>query len=285
MRTSLTSVVQDADATSPTVVIPSLGRDTLERAVMSVERQSVRPRELIVVINGNAPIAADRCRELERLARPVPLQVHSLPPFSGPSICRNVGAWAASSAYVAFLDDDDEYSPGYLAAISDAIASHAPDLVYGAIVRLNPDGSVQAEGRLNRVPREQWLENLFRQQNHGFGGTNLVIKKAVLFELGGFPVDLLSGEDRALAMAAIRAGLKIEYVDEAEVICHDAVGARASGRPDKWLVNLKLIDEYWADVPWPSRLKSTYRVVRALFRRSRKGGGTGAQGSWRRVNR
>lgn len=249
------------------MVIPSLGRRSLERAVLSAARQSKLPSEIIIVTNGDVEVSPSRKTSLSDLAAPVPVAVLSLPPFSGPSISRNLGAWHAKSSYVAFLDDDDEYAPGYLAGINDVLVRDGADLVYGAIVRLNEDGSIQAEGRLDKVPHERWMERLFIHENHGFGGTNLVIDRSVFFSLGGFPVDVLSGEDRALAMSAIRSGATIAYVDDAVVVCHDAAGVRAGALADKWLVNLKLTVQYWSDVSWWSRMLSTYRLMRSAMHR------------------
>lgn len=259
--------MSQGDEFDVSVVIPSLGRQSLERAVLSAAQQSKPPREIIIVTNGDVEVSSDRKDRLSDLAAPVPVGVHSLPPFSGPSISRNLGAWQAKSSYVAFLDDDDEYAPGYLAAINGVLVRDGAELAYGATVRLDEDGSIQAEGRLDKVPRERWMERLFMHENHGFGGTNLVIDRSVFFSLGGFPVDVLSGEDRALAMSAMRSGATFAYVDDAVVVCHDANGVRAGALADKWLVNLKLTIEYWSEVSWWSRMLSTYRLMRSALHR------------------
>lgn len=246
------------------VVVPTLGRPSLERAVSSVAQQSLSPAQVIVVANGPEPLSRERVDDLRRISHPVRFEVVSLPPFSGPSICRNVGAWEAESDYVAFLDDDDEFIPDYLRLMAEEVERSHPDLLYGAKVWRRPDGSIRREKRLHTRPQEQWLEALYRQENHGFGGQNVVVKRDAFFELGGFPVDLPSGEDRALAMAALRAGKRFSYVDAAEVSCHDPEGYRAKQRSDKWLTNLKIIRDYWDDVSWRSRLRSLWRVFRSL---------------------
>jgi glycosyltransferase involved in cell wall biosynthesis len=248
------------------VVIPTLGRPSLERAVRSVVRQTVGPEAIIIVANGREQLSPDRVGGLEQLGDGVSLVVVSLPPFSGPSICRNVGAWVSGSEYVAFLDDDDEFAPNYLELMAGEVAKDQPDLLYGAKVWRKPDGTIRREKRLHTVPQERWLEALYRQENHGFGGQNVVVRRDAFFEIGGFPVDLPSGEDRALAMAALRAGKEFIYVDAAEVSCHDPEGYRAKERSDKWLTNLKIIRDYWGDVSWRSRVRSLWRVFRSLIR-------------------
>jgi glycosyltransferase involved in cell wall biosynthesis len=248
------------------VVIPTLGRLSLERTLVSASGQSERPGEIIVVSNGRERLDTERVAALTQLAESVPVIVLSLPPFSGPSISRNTGCWEAASEYVAFVDDDDELAPGYLAAMWARIQQDRPDVLYGAKIWQDPDGSVRREKRLVSVEPGSWFEALYRQENPGFGGTNLVVRRSKFFDLGGFATDLHSGEDRAFAMAALKAHASIAYVDGAVVLCHDPDGYRAKGRPDKWITNLKLIHRYWNDVSWCARLRTTWRWARSLRR-------------------
>lgn len=250
-----------------TVVIPSLGRTSLERSVKSAVTQSHAPVEIIVVNNGPEGLKPDRELALLAMADSIPLRIVSLPPFSGPSICRNVGAWEAVAPYVAFLDDDDELTPDYLAAMWSRIIEHGAPILYGAKIWLNADGSVRKEKRLRTVPSEEWFATLYRHENPGFGGQNLLVRRDEFFRLGGFPVDVPTGEDRAFAMAALAAGTEIAYVDGAVVQCHDPSGYRARMRSDKWVTNLKLMRQYWPNVGWRVRLRSLWRWSRSFLRR------------------
>jgi glycosyltransferase involved in cell wall biosynthesis len=263
-------VLDAGDRPGISVVIPTLCRPTLERAVASAAGQRERPNEIIVVANGNEALAAARIRRLSEMAGEVPIRAVSLPPYSGPSICRNVGAWQSVSAYVAFLDDDDEFAPTYLAMMQQRIDSARPHVVYGAKVWRNPDGSVRKEKRLGGFPRERLFEAMYRQENPGAGGQNVVVDREKFFDLGGFPVDLPSGEDRAFAMAALNAGLDVDYVEGAEVWCHDPEGYRAKLRSDKWATDLKLIHKYWGTVGWGARSRSLWRVARSFLHSTRR---------------
>lgn len=251
-------------ANDMSVVIPTVGRSSLARALMSVAEQSHRPHEITVVSNGPAPLEAEQLQQLEDLAKPIPLTVLSLPPMSGPSVSRNLGAWHSSGCFVAFLDDDDEFSSMYLESMHERIKSTDPDVLYGAKVWRGEDVRVEREKRLSTVPPHRWFETLYKQRNPGFGGQNVVVRRSKFFEIGGFPFDLPSGEDRAFAMAALRAGYSVEYVDAAVVKCHDPIGPRSNGRPDKWVTNLKLIFQYWPDVRWGVRLRSILTWLRSF---------------------
>jgi len=62
-----------------------------------------------------------------------------------PSVVRNIGVRLSRSAYVAFLDDDNEWEPNHLgaalAALERPTADQRPDLVYTALNRVFPDGT------------------------------------------------------------------------------------------------------------------------------------------------
>lgn len=247
------------------VVIPSIGRPTLERALSSATQQLPRPSEVIVIFNAREPLEGSRVSHLEFLAGDIPLKVSRLPPLSGPSISRNLGAWQATGEYVAFLDDDDEYGLGYFEAMGRAIADHHPDVLYAAKLWRDSAGQVVRELRLSATPPTLWLDKSFRHENIGFGGTNLVVRREAFFELGGFPVELPSGEDRAFAMSALVSGLQVLYVDEAHVECHPPSGVRARHYADKWFTNLKLTRAFWNEVPWKTRMRSLWRLLRQFF--------------------
>lgn len=256
------------------VVIPTLGRPSLERAVVSAAGQTWPPKEIIVVSNGQHPLDDAFVDQLTQAAAPIPLTALTLPPLSGPSVSRNLGAWQTTADFVAFLDDDDEFSADYLNEMHGVISSKNPDVLYGAKVWRGEEVLVEREKRLSNVAQDQWFDTLYKQINPGFGGQNVVARRSVFFEVGGFPFDLPSGEDRAFAMAVIHQGHEIEYVDAAVVNCHDPQGYRANRRPDKWVTNLKLIYQYWPDVRWGVRLSSLVRWVRsfraAIMRKHRR---------------
>jgi len=93
------------------VVIPTHNRSqAVCRAVASVQAQTYKAFEIIVVIDGNDPatIAA-----LALLSEPrLRVLVHGI--NKGPGAARNTGVRAAVGRWVAFLDDDDEWLPNKL---------------------------------------------------------------------------------------------------------------------------------------------------------------------------
>lgn len=92
---------------------------TIERALASVAAQTRLPAEVILVDDGNADESAERLAALAAEARwPFDVKLVRLESNVGPGEARNAG-WAAaspSSAWIAFLDADDEWRPEKLAA-------------------------------------------------------------------------------------------------------------------------------------------------------------------------
>ena len=103
---------------SVSVIIPTHDRAAvLGRAIESVLAQTLSPREIIVVDDGST----DGTEALLRSAFP---QVRCLRQENrGVSAARNAGIVAATGEWLAFLDSDDEWLPGKLAAQREALES------------------------------------------------------------------------------------------------------------------------------------------------------------------
>jgi O-antigen biosynthesis protein len=103
------------------VVLPVRGRSALlARAVASVQAQTLREWELIVVDDGSAD---DTPAVLESLAAADPrIRVITQPP-SGVSRARNRGLEAVRGRYVAFLDSDNTWQPRFLDLAVRAMAA------------------------------------------------------------------------------------------------------------------------------------------------------------------
>jgi glycosyltransferase involved in cell wall biosynthesis len=114
--------------TDVTVVIPHFrAPGVLQRALGSVARQSVLPREVIVVDDASGQEALASAREAVDAswpsARMLPLTTNV-----GPGVARNLGWGEAQGAWVAFLDADDEWHPRKLEVQMAEIDRHPSTL-------------------------------------------------------------------------------------------------------------------------------------------------------------
>jgi glycosyltransferase involved in cell wall biosynthesis len=111
------------------VIVPTCDRPALlPRAVASVLAQTEPELELIVVNAGRAPVAETGDARVRVVAAPGS-------PHAGAT--RNAGLAAARGEWVTFLDDDDAYRPGKVAAqLALARASGSPLVLCGGCFHL-----------------------------------------------------------------------------------------------------------------------------------------------------
>lgn len=207
--------------TDVAVIIPTLRRpDSLERAVRSALAQvsvTDRLREIIVV--DNDPQASSR--ELTaRLAAEASVPVvwrHA--PRPGVATARNEGLAATTAPLIAFLDDDEAASPGWLAALLSAQTATGADAVFGPIRGRVPDGTGWTTSYLERFfGREGPADSRLIDIPHGCGNS-LLVRATALPGAAPFNVaaDQSGGEDDALFAALAARGGRFGWAADAWV--------------------------------------------------------------------
>jgi cellulose synthase/poly-beta-1,6-N-acetylglucosamine synthase-like glycosyltransferase len=190
------------------VVIPV--RDavaTLGRTLDALSRQTLAPREVIVVVDGSTDGSAALARAHPAVTRVLLLSGGS----SGPGAARNAGAAAATGAVLAFTDADCVPAPDWLAAGMTALDRY--DVVQGAV---EPRGPVGPFDRTVRVAAPRGL----------FQTANLFVRASAFSSLRGFEPWLMPrdgkelGEDVWLGWRAVRAGLRVDFSADA-VVAHE----------------------------------------------------------------
>lgn len=134
------------------ILIPTLRRpDSLERALRSLFAQTGvadRVEKIVVVDNDPAVSARERVAMLQP-ACPWPL-VYVSEPIPGVARARNAGLAATNAPLVAFLDDDEAASPGWLAALLAAQVETGADAVFGPITGRAPGAAEWLKPYLER---------------------------------------------------------------------------------------------------------------------------------------
>ena len=147
-------------------IIPTYRRPgLLHDAVRSALAQSVRDHIVVVVDDGGG---------LPELPADPRLRAHSLSANIGVAgVVRNIGIRLTRSAYVAFLDDDNQWEPEHLeiglAALNAGPPDQRPDLVYTAVTRCF------ADGRLLDVLSTPFDRRLLAR--HGYVDTNAFVAR------------------------------------------------------------------------------------------------------------
>lgn len=203
------------------VIVPTLRRpESLARALRSLFAQTgVGDRVSAVIVVDNDPLgsAAATVEALHRLS-PWPL-TYVPAPRPGVATARNAGLAATDAPLIAFLDDDEAASPGWLAALIEAQADTGADAVFGPITGRAPDAAPWLKPWLERFfgragpPRTQLID-------HPFGcGNSLMMRATALpgpapFDPGA---DHAGGEDDALFAALAARGGRFGWAADAWV--------------------------------------------------------------------
>jgi glycosyltransferase involved in cell wall biosynthesis len=205
-----------------TCVIPTHRRpQLLARALESALAQTLAPGEVIVVDDEASDAARAVASAAAESARcPVRYLTHSR--GRGPSTSRNVGAESARGEWLAFLDDDDAWLPGYLAA---ALANASADLILTARWDVAEDG-VRRPGK---APPSSFEERDWLRRNLGGTGSSTIIRRALFSAIGGYDEKLRASEDRDLILRAMRAGARYAAVGE-RLLEHRDQGPRLTRR-------------------------------------------------------
>lgn len=192
-------VVERAHPTQIDVVMPLYNkRDYVEAAIRSALAQRGL-HELIVVDDGSTDGSADIVANLAREDARVRLLRQA---NAGVSAARNRGVQASTAEYVAFLDADDLYLPGFLDQVAALAACYPEAGVCGTAYRrfagdaeaalaAGETGPRDAVGRLVPAFFDEWARGSF------FFTSSVCVRRQALLALGTlFPAGERLGEDQ-----------------------------------------------------------------------------------------
>jgi len=196
------------------VVIPTLNRwGLLQRALSDVLGQQDVDLEVIVVDDGSSDETPRRLAEL-----PDPrVRHHRHEQPLGVARARNDGIALAEGEWLAFLDDDDRWSPRKLRTQLDA-ASAAASIAYSASIVLDEDGVAQG---IDPPPApDGLLLDLLKHNSIPGGCSNLIARTELVRRVGGFDERLHQCADwdlwirlAAEGSAAVVRDVHVAYVD------------------------------------------------------------------------
>jgi len=182
------------------VVIPCHNAGPFVReAIESVLQQGITDVRIIVIDDGSTDDSPTLARSLSPR-----VEIHSQT-RAGIAAARNAGIALARADWLAFLDADDVWTPGSLAARLEAFANRpAADLVFGRLVQFHsPELDDQARARLPFEPAPS---------SGRFAGT-LLARRASFLRAGPFDASLLAGEMIEWLARAEAASLVVERTE------------------------------------------------------------------------
>jgi len=209
--------------TSPietSVVIPSYRRpDDLARTIASIlAQEGVGGRFEIVVVDNDPAETARTTAETMAGETQIPIR-YVAEPRPGISHARNSGVAAARGRYLAFIDDDEQADPQWLARFLAAMRDFSADAVVGPVYPRFPASADEIDPYTRRVytrdacvptgtPLPRWrIGNSIFRREHCF--------------IGAEPFDprlgLSGGEDTVFLRQMTRRGCKMVWCGEAMV--------------------------------------------------------------------
>lgn len=117
-------------------VVPTIGRDSLRRAIDSILEQSHTVSELVVVNDSEAQVSLIK----DGAVKGVPVVEVYTGGLTGRGNARNLGVRSATASHIAYLDDDDIWLPHHLKmAVRSLRRPACPDVYSCSVILSRPD--------------------------------------------------------------------------------------------------------------------------------------------------
>lgn len=226
------------------VIIPTHNRaELLVRAIKSVQNQTRKVDEIIVVSDGSTDNTAEvmqrLCAEDSRIRF---IEYH--PGING-NHARNVGIESVNGEYLAFIDDDDEWMP------------HKTEMQM-KVFENNPEVGLVYSGQLMKYTDLEYsyctkpvgkgdLSKRILVHNDIAGPVCSMIKKDVIVKAGLFDEELLAQQDYDLWIRVTPITL-VDYVYEPCVTIYNSIGSgQITSNTEKYIKSKKRILEKYED--------------------------------------
>lgn len=181
----------------------------MQRALLSVQRQTLQPDEIIVVDDGSTDGSLQRVKEMHY----APVRVISQS-NQGVSAARNRGIADVRGDLLAFLDADDEWDPRFLETMQALCNSYPQcDVFSCAYYLVDRQGNRKAiELRKIPFPEETGMMNNYFEvathSHHPICSSSMMVRTSLMRDVGGFPIGIGQGEDLLTwARLAVRSNI------------------------------------------------------------------------------
>ncbi len=182
------------------VVVPAHNaRVTLARALRSIEAQTYRDIEVVLIDDASVDGTSDVARETVKHWREIAFTLVRLEQQGGVSAARNKGIEIARGEFIAFQDSDDEWLPEKTSAQIAALKSD-PDLVFVTcepiVVSYGKREIVTIHSSAERANGDDGWKTLLKTAC--IATPSVIVRRSALAAAGGFDASLQVAEDQDL---------------------------------------------------------------------------------------
>ncbi len=198
---------------SVSIVIPSYNSEKwIARCLSSlVQQETTIPYEIIVVDSSK-----DSTPEIVTKQFPS-VRLVKLDKQTYPGAGRNIGVEKAKGNILAFIDSDCVAHPGWLEAALKGIKK-GYNIVGGSVKNANPQTLISIADHI--LTFNEFLPGMPQREVCFMPTCNFICKKEVFKEIGGFPPDLLAGEDTIFNYKAAKH-YKLFFDPEIQIAHHN----------------------------------------------------------------
>lgn len=222
------------------VILPTVGRNSLDYAIDSIQNQTYRDLEIIIVDDSiDQEIVSDLHKVLKTGGE------------KGVSFARNVGVERAHGEFIAFLDDDDAWSPGKLSnQMKDLEGNNIDVHMTSALVngKLRPSRQNVLNQESSPFQKLYGVPHLLRSRTYLPTASYLIRKE--IFTKVKFSEQLVDRENILFLQNCFELGYKLKQNKEplVEITFNKSSSlSRMSLKSEvSWLQELKKIDKNYA---------------------------------------
>jgi glycosyltransferase involved in cell wall biosynthesis len=191
---------------------------------------------------------------------------------AGLSAARNTGIREARHDFLAFLDADDAWQPGFLGEVMEQFAGSgaAFDLIATASLRMDSDGRLLDSAKFSFDQDTELTARDFCLRNRPLC-SSIIVRRAVFDTCGFFDTTLRSSEDRDLWIRATAAGHRFWFLNRPLALIRRHRGNMSSHAPRMKQNSRAVLLKAWrsqavsrADVPFWLRVFSVHFFQIAL---------------------
>ena len=201
-------------ASTVTVVMPVHSRpEYLAAALHSVMVQTHLPSEIIFsqnVATDAVKAEVQRLKQGNALIKILDSQVPSL------SLARNIGIQAATSDYIAFLDDDDIWEPNKIAVQLNQLIGMGASVVSCNYYEIDNSGQILSHSSYQSKRDQSWAQ-LLALENVFSGGSCVLADKNVFQRVGYFDDGMPACEDQDMWWRMALAREKLFFIEDSLV--------------------------------------------------------------------